>query len=196
MVKQKKARKIDQFTPAPYVARIIKKSFLQLVELCIISCINKICSIKLNFNFLLSVNSPRKIYWDLFVMILATYNCFQIPLEVSFNPETLQSPNAKHFATFIDICFCIDIFVSFRTSYINTYNGMEIMEGKQMAIHYIQGQFTIDFLSTVPFDYFAELMLGEAGLFKLLGALKLVRVLRLNRIIIGMRQSAKFKAML
>ena len=67
------------------------------------------------------------------------------------------------------------------------YNGMEIRDGKQMAINYLQGQFTVDFLSTVPFDYFAELLLGEAGLFKLLGALKLVRVMRLNRIIIGMR---------
>ena len=73
---KKKAKKIDQFTPAPYVPRIIKKSFLQLFELCIISTVNKLFGIKINPNYVLSINSPRKIYWDLFVMLLATYNCF------------------------------------------------------------------------------------------------------------------------
>ena len=80
--------------------------------------------------------------------------------------------------------FCIDIIIAFRTTHINVYNGMEIFDSKGMATYYLKTSFTIDFLSTVPFDSVAEVFLGEAGLFKLLGALKLVRVLRLNRIIV------------
>jgi hypothetical protein len=60
----------------------------------------------------------------------------------------------------------------------------------------LQGQFLIDFLATVPFDSMAELILGEAGFFKVLGALKLVRVLRLNRMIVYLRTSMEIKATL
>ena len=55
------------------------------------------------------------------------------------------------------------------------------------------GQFTIDFLATVPFDSIAEVVLGDAGLFKFLGALKLVRVLRLSRIITYLRSTMEVK---
>jgi len=51
-------------------------------------------------------------------------------------------------------------------------------------------------LATVPFDTIAALFLGEAGLFKILGALKLVRVLRLNRVITYLRLSEASKASL
>ena len=33
---------------------------------------------------LLSINDPRKTQWDLFVMLLATFNVFVIPLDVGF----------------------------------------------------------------------------------------------------------------
>jgi hypothetical protein len=67
---------------------------------------------------------------------------------------------------------------------------------KDMAKNYLKGQFCLDLLSTVPFDTFAAFLLGEAGYFKLLGALKLVRVLRLNRIITYLRTTEENKATL
>ena len=33
---------------------------------------------------ILSINDPKKTHWDLFIMILATINCFQIPFDVAF----------------------------------------------------------------------------------------------------------------
>ena len=56
-------------------------------------------------------------------------------------------------------------------------------DSKSLAIFYLYDSFTIDFLATVPFDTFAELLLGDAGFFKVMGALKLARVLRIGRII-------------
>ena len=34
--------------------------------------------------WILSINDPKKTHWDLFIMILATINCFQIPFDVAF----------------------------------------------------------------------------------------------------------------
>lgn len=48
----------------------------------------------------------------------------------------------------------------------------------------------------MPFDTFSELLLGEAGLFKLLGILKLVRVFRIKRIITYLRTTEELKAMI
>lgn len=48
----------------------------------------------------------------------------------------------------------------------------------------------------MPFDTFIELIVGEAGLLKILGALKLVRVLRLSRMITFLRVDPETKAML
>lgn len=36
---------------------------------------------------LVSVNSSHKTRWDAFILLLATVNCFMIPIEVSFKPE-------------------------------------------------------------------------------------------------------------
>ena len=41
--------------------------------------------------WILSINDPKKTHWDLFIMILATINCFQIPFDVAFQPELFQS---------------------------------------------------------------------------------------------------------
>jgi hypothetical protein len=128
---------------------------------------------------MLSCYSPNKTKWDLFVMLMATYNCFQIPLEVAFNPPGMGSGLLKFISGTIDLIFVVDICVSFRTTVLSPFNGSEIKDVKQVSQHYIRGQFTIDLLATIPFDTFAELVLGEAGLFKVLGILKLVRILRL-----------------
>lgn len=65
-----------------------------------------------------------------------------------------------------------------------------------MARNYLYGQFTIDLLATIPFDTFAELILGKAGYFSAFGALKLIRVLRLSRIITYLRSTEEIKALL
>lgn len=144
----------------------------------------------------LSCNSDHKTRWDLFVMFLATYNCIQIPLEVAFDPDILQQSFLKTFGVLVDIIFFLDILVAFRTTYIDIRNGQEIMELKALAYHYLFGSFWVDFLSTVPFDTFAELILGEAGLFKFLGALKLIRITRLGRMITYLRSNEETKAIL
>lgn len=51
----------------------------------------------------------------------------------------------------IDICFFLDILITFRLAYINEF-GEEICEPKKIAINYLQGQFLIDLFATLPLD--------------------------------------------
>ena len=125
-------------------------------------------------------------------MLLATYNCLQIPIEMAYEPDFLA--NLHWFSFLIDLIFFIDIVVAARTTYIDLRTGLEVSEPKQILRYYLRGQFTIDLLATVPFDKLAELILGEAKLFKLLGTLKLVRILRLKRIITYSRVGEQMKA--
>ncbi len=52
----------------------------------------------------------------------------------------------------VDICFLIDILVVFRTTYIDTKIGEEVVNSKQIAMMYLKKQFWIDFLAMIPLD--------------------------------------------
>jgi hypothetical protein len=145
--------------------------------------------------WILSINDPKKTQWDLFIMILATINCFQIPFDVAFQPPLFKTTLFQIANYFIDLCFFSDIIVSFRTSYINEKTGAEIKDKKSIAKYYFKGQLTIDVLATLPFDTIAAIF-GGGDAFKVFGALKLVRVLRLNKIITYLRSTEEFKAFL
>ena len=75
--------------------------------------------------------------WDLYVMLLAIWNCILIPFDVAFEPE--RSTLAQYVEGFIDICFGVDILVSFNTSFLNEKTGFEVAEYKKIAWNYISG---------------------------------------------------------
>ena len=51
----------------------------------------------------------------------------------------------------VDFIFLIDVIITFRTSYLDTAKGTEETDTHRIAIHYLKGQFLIDFASSVPF---------------------------------------------
>ena len=66
-----------------------------------------------------------------------------------------------------------------------------------MSKHYMANAFTIDFVSTVPFDFIGEALFNtKSATIKVFGALKLIRVLRLNKIIAYLRSTEELKAFL
>lgn len=93
--------------------------------------------------------------------------------------------------------FFLDIIVSFRTTYINERSGAEVKDVKMIYNHYLRGQFTIDILATLPFDTIGEVLFqSDEVFFKFFGALKLVRVLRLSKIITYLKSTEEVKAFL
>ena len=128
-------------------------------------------------------------------MVLAIFNCFAIPVDVAFEPSFMDSWYFLLINSVIDLFFFLDLVVNFRTTFIHSKTGNEIIEPKLIAFYYLKGRFWIDLLATIPFDTFASLLIGSQsssflGIFSLL---KLVRVLRLNRIISIMKVANEVK---
>jgi len=141
------------------------------------------------------VNEKMRIRWDLFVMILAFWNCYSLPFAVAFEPEIFEASYFVVLNSLSDFCFFVDIIINFRTTIVNPRTGDEISSPRLIALEYLKGRFWIDFVATVPFDY---IFLGivdtkTASTLRLFSMLKLLRVLRLGRIITYMNTTDDIK---
>lgn len=125
-------------------------------------------------------------------MITACWNVFMIPISVGFQTESEATQIIDHV---VDACFILDILFVFRTAYLDE-SGNEITNSKLIAKHYLKSRFWIDFLCTIPFDKIGTLFLDpdEAKRLALLGSLKMVRVLRLNKIIMYLNVKQEIKS--
>lgn len=133
---------------------------------------------------ILKHNAIFRLRWDLFIMILAIYNCVSIPFNAAFTPES----NIYYtiFDRLIDVLFATDVVINFRTSYVHPKTGLEVVDAKSIAKNYIfGGRFWIDLLASIPFETLYTLLIPGTGngTLELLGLLKLVRLLRLGRVI-------------
>lgn len=138
-------------------------------------------------SWMVRVNDPRKTNWDLVVIVLAIYNCFSIPFEIAFTPPVMEGAGFYILNTGIDLTFLMDIVVAFRTTFYDLETGDEVFDPKRTGKVYLKGRFTIDILSTVPFDNIALIFTDEkTPILQLFSLLKLVRVTRLGRIIARM----------
>ena len=161
----------------------------------------QIKEINLSKNLIISNLNPTLIKWDLFVIILAVYSCITIPLNLSFKPTFLsEGESVISMSTFVDICFGIDILIMFRTTSINLNTGVEITNGREIAIAYLKSRFLIDFVSAVPIDKFIMLFYPSTQSieenvkhFVALSCLKMIRILRINRLLIYLNSSSDFK---
>ena len=145
--------------------------------------------------YTLRYNDNFRMRWDMFIMVLAIYNCVSLPFLVAFEPE--ESTLFIISEILIDVCFAADIIIAFRTTYMNSKAGYEVVDGRSIAMNYIvSGRFFVDLSASVPFEelffLFADIdektKEGSVEL-KLVGLVKLVRLLRLGRII----RNFKFK---
>jgi predicted ABC-type exoprotein transport system permease subunit len=100
----------------------------------------------------------------------------------------------------IDLCFGLDILITFKTTYVNLMTGDEEFNGKKIAFNYLTGRFWIDLLSTIPFEQLTRLFptIGKnlSEKFVVISCLKLIRILRLNRLITYLNSSDDFKLQL
>lgn len=118
----------------------------------------------------------------MFIILLAIYNCFNIPFVLAFRPEYGEALISFFVDSVIDFLFAIDILINFRTTYIDSLDGEEIFEGKKIAHRYFFSmRFWMDLISTIPFDkMFSSLVDDDAQQF--LSALGMLKVFRIGRI--------------
>jgi hypothetical protein len=78
--------------------------------------------------------------------------------------------------------------LTFRTTYISSKTGIEVSDPKKIAKTYLLGRFWIDFFTIFPFTYidFLEVL-------RVIGILKVTRVLRLGKIISKLNAEEELK---
>ena len=108
--------------------------------------------------------------WNNFVLILAIFNSFSVPVEMTVYKQLAEMSEYIYIDLAINAIFIIDIFVQFNTGFYNT-EGEMIRDRKEIAARYIfKGMFVFDLLSSIPYD-----QLG-------LGAIKVLKILKITRI--------------
>ena len=117
-----------------------------------------------------------KLIWDMFILILAVVTSFTVGFEF-----VLSSLDKQMWYTitsiFIDLLFCFDILLQFRTTYFSV-EGEEVRDWKKIANRYIRGMFIIDLVATVPWS---ALQIHET--LTLLKIFKVTRISRFSKVI-------------
>ena len=144
--------------------------------------------------YILQQSSRFKFWFDMLIIVLASFNVFSIPFVIAFEPGFADHGAYVTLTWLITVIFVADIFINLRTTYINIRTGDEVWEPKMIAKKYVLGgRFWIDLLSAIPFDEFFPKGLIIRDFAALLGMLKAVRVMRLSKVIqsLNIRQDIK-----
>jgi CRP-like cAMP-binding protein len=143
---------------------------------------------------LLNKNSQLMRFWDVVMIVLLAFTALFTPFEVSF--VTAESATALDtwfwVNRIVDLGFLVDLVFNFFLPYHDMESRREVIDHRLIALNYIKGWFSIDFLSILPFDIVFE-QLGGSGdsatrlriirVIRLLKLAKLLRVVRASRII-------------
>ena len=100
-------------------------------------------------------NNKLRMNWDLFIILLALYNCILIPFNVAFPSAIEQSVGQVLLDRTIDILFGLDLILNFRTTYINPKTNLEVFDQVRIAKNYFySSRFWVDLLASIPFEVF------------------------------------------
>jgi len=130
-------------------------------------------------------NHKHKVKWDILIMIIVFFILIFVPYRLAFTD--FDPPRWVIIYAIIDICFLVDIILSFLTSLTDPVTHLEITDHKIIAKDYLKSWFFLDVLSIIPID----LLLDEKNLNtvirfvrigKMQKLIKLVRLVRLFKI--------------
>ena len=92
-------------------------------------------------------------------MFVAAYNCFALPIEIAFKSPILLSPTMAIVNYIMDFVFLLDMIVVFRTTIF--IEEIEVWNCNKVSKHYLEGRFTVDLLSTIPFELILSVFLQK-----------------------------------
>ncbi|KAK9824343.1 hypothetical protein WJX72_009567 [[Myrmecia] bisecta] len=126
-----------------------------------------------------SPNTRKRRWWDLLSLVMVMYNAICVPYDAAFTPPTTMTREVLGYI--IDALFLLDVCLTFRTAYVNIH-GHLVLDGKDVATHYLKTWFLMDLMASLPFELLAPLFSESDGHLKLLAFLKTPRLLRLGRL--------------
>jgi Ion transport protein len=105
----------------------------------------------------------RKVRWDLFLGVLILYTLITIPMELCFTTyeDLASSSGLKGFDYFVNIVFFIDVILNFNIPYFSESRDAYIAIRAEIARRYLKFWFFVDLLSSIPFDTFVQLAMGN-----------------------------------
>lgn len=146
--------------------------------------------------YVIRANGYFRTRWDILIIIISLWVCFTLPVQLAFEPDFLDSSGNLIFNDMIDVLYGLDILLNFRTSYINTMTGDEVIDPKMVALAYLKGgRFFIDLLATIPFDSILGNSDGSKVSIKLriFTILKILRIVRFTKVIAFLNTTASVK---
>jgi hypothetical protein len=96
-----------------------------------------------------------KTVWNVLIITLLAYTATIAPFRIAFyeSSESNSSQFFDVFDVFVDIVFGLDIVLNFISAYEKTEGRFEY-DLKKIAINYLMGFFAIDFVATIPIQWF------------------------------------------
>lgn len=131
---------------------------------------------------LIAPNGKRKERWDWFVLLLVVYTAISVPFSLSFYAFTDWDVSKVGFIgdILVDICYIMDIFVSWRTTYYNR-EGVLVTDKKLARKKYIRTWFAIDVVASFPYRHIVRIC-GLGTNYNPPQALRLPSILKLLRV--------------
>lgn len=154
---------------------------------------------RLNSNTLFSLepHSRRMRQWDGVTFCALIFTAIVTPVEVAFtNAGQLKTHEFPIFFVnrLVDVIFITDIILQFFVAYYDEHLGGILVKSRSLiAKRYLRGWFTIDAVSSLPFDVINLFDTG-AGSLTFLKSLRLLRLLKLFRVIRASRILARWEA--
>lgn len=154
---------------------------------------------RLNSNNLFSLepHSRRMRQWDGVTFCALIFTAIVTPVEVAFtNAGHLQPHEIPIFFVnrLVDVIFITDIILQFFVAYYDEQLGGILVKSRSLiAKRYLKGWFTVDAVSSLPFDVINFFDTG-AGSLTFLKSLRLLRLLKLFRVIRASRILARWEA--
>mmetsp|Transcript_37640 Transcript_37640/g.86975 ORF Transcript_37640/g.86975 Transcript_37640/m.86975 type:complete len:666 (-) Transcript_37640:80-2077(-) len=129
---------------------------------------------------MVSFRSSKRLIWDAFLTLLLIYIAMILPFRLAFY-EQVDGVDSLFgiLELVIDICFVVDIFLTFRTSFSDE-EGEEVFDWTKVMVHYVRTWFFIDVITAIPLEYIVQRGATTDGI-KLLKGSKVLKVLKLLR---------------
>jgi len=142
-------------------------------------------------SMMISPDSKFRTAWDFCIAIFVSYLLLKVPLAV-FPGDMLDSSAWSTFDVFLDVFFWLDIILNFRTGYV--HGKHVVMDPTKVAKHYLSFWFWIDILACFPFEQvLADASKSQRKIVKLWKIFKLTKLLRMQRVIVVMRDYFKYR---
>lgn len=123
-------------------------------------------------------SNPIAFAWSMIMIALIFIVSVTTPYTLVFQLEG----TTDYFSDFSDILFIIDIFVNFNLGYIDDYTNKVEMNRMKIGWKYLNGDFLLDFVSSVPLARISEFLNYGTSNLKILKLLKFIRFFRLVKV--------------